>query len=644
MKSPRVAKAAIDNPDRLPAVESLWRIGGLVVLCLFAVGALNPGDLLWGVNHLAFLAPWQAVALLALAAALLLIPAASAWASRAFDFLFSAAARSRPGRIAAGVFVFVIAAGVFYFLRIKTDLYGDTLWIVRTAGTVTYPLSEVVSISKTEPLSGFLYRAVRTAFDTDLRTAYQVMNIVVGGITMVAVWRFVVSLKTTNSVKLAILVLLVSSGFNQVFFGHVENYALVTAAAVFYLMVGWRFFDHGKGLWLMALLVLVGSRLHAEMVLFLPGLLYAVAASLVSRGVLSGAWIRSRVAMIGTVVILLGASALYFLYFHAARAESAELTVMVKKVFLPLVTEVPELNGYTLFSGFHLHDVAQVLLLVSSPLVILAIVLGIIRRRDVGWGAPRMVFLALSAAFCVSFTFMVNPVLTMTRDWDLLAISGVPLAFLATAVILECAAASGEARSRQTFVPLAVALGMLSATIFVVNGFEATVGGRLRSLGVHSYKSTYRSSAELIHLGTSMIKDPDEQILELEQIISRLEPHRLEQDMEFSILEQKLAEKYYRKGDLAKAELCLIQAMLADTTLSGPLMQRGLLLLKLGYNDAGAALLDLFNQQYNDPFVQHEGALLGTEAANYLRFLEANGADEGQLQAVRDMIDMVPRQ
>jgi len=108
-----------------------------------------------------------------------------------------------------------------------------------------------------------------------------------------------------------------------------------------------------------------------------------------------------------------------------------------ENIFLPLFVGKPIYPVYSLISRPHLLDIANQLLLLS-PLLPLLIVLSIkyisrtVRHKET-------IFLALSAVGSLIFLFIIDPKLTMARDWDLFSNSACALSILFIILIHDSA-------------------------------------------------------------------------------------------------------------------------------------------------------------------------------------------------------------
>lgn len=629
------------TPDRdgsfpIPPVRPSIIVGVAFVLTWMIAGFF-PESALWGMNHLAFV-PSPARWVIGILALLLFMP--NLFERAAPTLARMAELVLQPGRSGAIVRTGAALSSilVFYTLSIGTDMYGDTRYI-KFSGR-EFPWSSLFDLRDSEPLTRLIHQTVSRFTGLDLTMTYRILSCIAGGVFVRLLTGWVARLSFDLVGKLTLLVAGLTLGANQLYFGHMENYTLVYSAIWVVLILSWRYFDGEVMLGWILVVFIAGLRLHAEMVLLVPGIIYLILHRLAAKAKVKSRWIGHRTVVAAFAASLVVAAAFYFFYFEAHFVESENQDYLMRKVFLPLINPVPYLNGYTLQSWMHINDFTQLLLMVGLPaLVILAVVLWT-RGRLIAWKTPRLLFFAICLAYFLVFTFTMNPVLSPPRDWDLLASVAVPLFFFAAALYTQRSPSAGERGLSGIVLPLVVAAGIFSSTLFFVNASRGMADHRLRSLGVWIYQSYHRGSSYLINIGCRSIADLDAQIHERERIIASILPNKMEADPDFSFLYQSLGSTYYQAGDLANAEVNFKRAYAEDGTNSAALKGWGVLALKQGRMSEGIGILDQYNQAYNDPIIQDPDALQVAEYGHYLTFMTDAGADSTELSEVLRSIEL----
>jgi hypothetical protein len=202
----------------------------------------------------------------------------------------------------------------------------------------------------------------------------------------------------------------------QFFFGYAESYTMMTVAMTLFLYFGWRYVSENGHFWAAVLAFLMSGFCHLSGWFALPGLLYL----LWLRGARDGRRVF-HVAAVIVALVALTAAAVFYIKFEES------------EIFAPVVAT--EMNPYHLLSVWHIKDMGNLLLLVA-PLPMLIILLSTLSRTTrLEFRSRAAVFLGLCLVGTLFFSLTIDPKLGAFRDWDLLALYGVPGAFLALTII-----------------------------------------------------------------------------------------------------------------------------------------------------------------------------------------------------------------
>ncbi|MCK4598087.1 hypothetical protein KAU04_08590, partial [bacterium] len=93
---------------------------------------------------------------------------------------------------------------------------------------------------------------------------------------------------------------------------------------------------------------------------------------------------------------------------------------------------------YTLFSPAHLVDMVNEHLLISPVGLILCLLLFIGYRREINFKRPLIRFFIIASGFCLLSTFVLNPKIGPSRDWDLLSLPSIPYTLLGAYLLIGC--------------------------------------------------------------------------------------------------------------------------------------------------------------------------------------------------------------
>jgi hypothetical protein len=467
---------------------------------------------------------------------------------------------------------------------------------------------------------------------------------VCGGLFVILLGYTALKIKGPAIWKLLFLVLGLTCGANQLFFGHVEDYTITYLCIVFFLILAWRIFDGYHSLTLSVIVFLIGTRLHTGMVLFLPALLYMVLYRKSLKDPRFKQWIRPRaiIAALGLTVVI--GTLAYFFYFKADRMVVGDRVERGEKIFLPIENVFLPPHNYTIFTPSHFSDIAQEFLLTVSPGAVLLLVLGIVFVRRIRWSAPRTIFFGLAAFYFMLFNSTVNPLLTPERDWDLLSLAAAPVCFFAIALTRDWFDRIKEPSFPRRVVGISVALGLISCSMFYVNSDPMKAGQRLRSLGIWAFESYYLGSAYLLNVGARYEPDRDSEIDARMAALKKLEPLKSNPDMELGFLSHKLADVLYLEGRYTESANYYLKSLAEDPHNASAIKALAGISLRTGKLDGAVDLMTYYNDNVNPGKVIDLDGLMIAEKINYLRYLLFTRADSSLLVSTLEDINLGPRE
>ncbi len=274
-------------------------------------------------------------------------------------------------------------------------------------------IEQPVDFTPTEYLDLIAHRGLFTLID-NAEVTYLLIGILSGIILFTVVWCFAKRMARCTAGRCAIVFIFASLATVQFFFGYAESYTIMTALLALFCYLGWRAIDDGRFILPAILAFLLSSGFHLSAAFLFPALVYMLWA----RGVKT----RSAIYKVAAIIMLLigiPGAAVFYLAFEKAT------------IFCPIVAT--DYSRYTLFSVRHITDMANTLLLVA-PLPLMISVTHIRGIRQKFSSDRRLLFLAIAAVSSLAFSLTVDPKLGAVRDWDLLALHSVPLAFFACAL------------------------------------------------------------------------------------------------------------------------------------------------------------------------------------------------------------------
>jgi len=501
---------------------------------------------MWGLHALAYATQQLRFAGL-LACFLLLVPAVQrrVFRERTASFQF---VRFFP--IVVGLVGFM----AFYFFPIQTEVYGDTRTILRhwTDNTTLPPLTLLsdFNIFRTDAaLTQILVRTTAHVFNLSIENAFRLVSAISGGLCL-ALWTSFISVAfgRTRWANL-LLIAALGAGANQIFFGHVETYAFAFLCCMVLLISAYLAIEGRISLWLVAIAFVVALKAHSIAICFAPALLFISTCRLVPRFRSHPPGWRWTLGVIVAPTLLI-AAVMYLFYFKSFASPYTGTRTGTAQTFLPVLAS-GGFRDYSLFSLAHLLDLANVLLMVGTPTLLVILGLLVFHRRAIDWGRPQVIFASLALIFPLLFLLAVNPLLSMPRDWDLYALLGAPL-LIFLAAIVGTLDERMEADPR-TLAGSALAFSVFSVAFFALNATPSMLRPRLEQVGEHIFMTYHTNASYLILTAHGMDPDTTASLARREETIRRLEPKILGEDAEYTHLVATLASLYRERGQRKEA-------------------------------------------------------------------------------------------
>jgi hypothetical protein len=415
--------------------KNLLLISAIIVVALrLAVPAVD-GSRVWGFDLFRYLDAWWLLAFSTLP-----LLAALPVAEKLFMRLFARRGLNWTYATWGGIAVLLLAAVLF---PMQTFFYGDGGPLVAEVykiGSQEHYSSAMLLNLQSAPLTGTLlhlfavgipavmYPIGLTLPETPLFPFFAVslLGVVLLGLAL--------HIETDRRLRLPLLLLIVGTGGGLFFFTYAEMYLPVFLAATAYLLAASAALRGERPVWLAGMLLAVAVAAHYMAIALLPSLLYVIL-----RG---NAFVRKRTASLRALALSgTGIFVLAFAAYFAFGFNHSDSRVIMP--LLPVHTPAGTLS-YTLFSSYHLLDLANLFLLLGAfPLVLLLLVAADRRggggRGKTGSGKPaadsgeELRFQLIAGFSFLLFLFFANTSLGLARDWDIAA----PLGVLVVMTLVE---------------------------------------------------------------------------------------------------------------------------------------------------------------------------------------------------------------
>jgi hypothetical protein len=241
------------------------------------------------------------------------------------------------------------------------------------------------------------------------RMAFEIVAVISG---IVTIWFYFMIAKVVAEDKVgravAFLALLLSSSM-LLFFGYVESYAIVWGPVAGFIYFSLLYAKEGKGIGPAIICLVIATIFHLQAGMYYP----AVGFLLLSRGAGLTMYRRYKNLIWGGVVVIV--ALVMVLFWREFRANLA-----FENMFL--FGGKPLDEKYWVLSWRHLADMLSVLLLVSPIGLVVKVM--VIANRERKIIEPISVYLGLLSVGSMLFLLLIDPGLSMPRDWDLFALCG----------------------------------------------------------------------------------------------------------------------------------------------------------------------------------------------------------------------------
>ena len=364
--------------------------------------------------------PWL-VRLLLVLAPLALTLSLQRWLGVAVPRLADA---MQAARRATPWLMWIASFALFWIFREQRH-WGDagyTVDILEGVGDVG-PLGRYFWKEPLDRLAAVAFTALGRHIGLDAESSVALLSSLAGSVCVVVLWSLSARLGRTGPARLVSFALPLSAGASQLFFGHVENYTLVTLAMLLFFREGLAV-TAGEGSFVRAGLLAALAVTTHPLAVFLIAPLVAL-PFLRPQPVTPRDIARFAAAMLPGI--------LYFLVFYAlCRILGAP----------PLEVGVNSFGGAgrvfmdpaRVFGAKHLWDVMQNYLL-TLPAGAVVVLLQRFREKPAEGRDRTALLLAIAALSFLILALFLHGTLRRRRDWDLFAPASLPVSLLAARLL-----------------------------------------------------------------------------------------------------------------------------------------------------------------------------------------------------------------
>jgi Flp pilus assembly protein TadD len=430
---------------------------------LLVAGWLIPGSLLWGVDALSYL-PRGVAAVLLGAAALTFVPPVRRGVAAALAPLAARLDAGAPPGAARPVVVAVLAlaALLFWLGRAREFFLSDSRLLIDGVEVVTRHF-------RADALSGWLQGVAHDVLGvfgvTSPEGSFQVVAVLCGVVWLAALFAAIARFVPDGAYRLAIGLLLATTGVTRLFYGYVETSPVVAAGAALYLAAGARLVATGQGSGAFAVAGLFAALLHVTGLLLVPATLLL-------------GWRPRRPVVLGVGAALPVVVHLVLALVPDPLARAGGRYGSYFEEFLPLTGALGNKAAYHLLSWRHGVDLLNEWLILGPYVGVGVVLAGLAVLHWRSAGATER-FLAAVLLPYVGLAFVFSRPIGAARDWDLFASVAAPATLL-----LGLALARTVPRERlvATVLPLAAVSAVALAAVVLVDVDPARSEARFRGL------------------------------------------------------------------------------------------------------------------------------------------------------------------
>jgi len=393
----------------------------LIVLLIVRFAALlYPDARIWSLNQLVFL-PDSFIVIFSILAAAALVSIFIRPVMRFSDSFVSAANNAffESGRKYYHRLIFTVISGVIFIIfAAPTHFLGDGYALIANLGSdagMFHKWSErwiTLLLSNIQALIG--PKNPQTA-----KTAFQIVSVFSGVVTVWFYFLIANIISDDKYKKIFALTVMYLSPVLLLFFGYVENYPLLWAPLTGFVYFGLKRARTGRGLVPAGIFLALGIGIHLQMAVLFPAFLFLI----LCRG--RGHDFYQKAKIILWIVAGIAVIAILFLFIRKYNAD-----LYFRNIFLPLFEGKDNYPEYFLLGWKHLTDMGNQLLLLSPLLPVL--ILFSYRKLSHIIKSSEAFFLMTVALFSLIFLLIIDPKLSMPRDWDLFSFAafGLNLMFI----------------------------------------------------------------------------------------------------------------------------------------------------------------------------------------------------------------------
>jgi hypothetical protein len=449
----------------------------------------------------------------------------------------------------------------FILFPLATDLYGDS-WEFSNRGEKIISkfdsvwIAEIFSFNLLDPKTQLkftknIYRILSYSLNTEFIVVMSYSSAICGAFFIYLWQRFLMPLNDRAAFKVFVLLIGGCSGFSLVFYSHIELYAIQFLGMLAFFYQLYKYYSvekSAKRILILAFLLVLNIKLHSSGILLLPLLLLI----LLEKYYWKSKFNSNKVLIY--FLIVCGVSLLFFALYYFIFTDNYSIhhfsnNYDLVRVFLPLQSDPAQNGDYGLLSFNHFADFIHLMIFWSVPVLILFLIL-LAKLKKVLFDSKDLyaIILFFTSIIYLAFFFLINPIWSIPRDFDLLSTSAIPLS------VLVLYSFSKILKINNKLVLVLLVLQLMSISTIVVNTSKEKIAQRVHNMGVRIYKTYYNKSANMINYN---LIDNYDSITLLDHHFKTYDQlkdiHDYQDDNELSLFPFQIADYYFLEDNFEEA-------------------------------------------------------------------------------------------
>lgn len=327
-------------------------------------------------------------------------------------------------------FFFIFLPIIFYILR--TSDHGDTAYAIFDTNT---PIG--IADAGAMAIHYILYKCIFEPLNLSGSfvghfdplnlvgaTTYIVMATIFGGIAMFLIWQ--ISKIIFSNFTIFYFFLIILSGSTGLFFGYIENYAILVVSILLYIISGVYFFFKNKSLFFPTITASIAAMMHLIGFVVFPSLVFLFYCDYKNKRYKLISFLNIYKKYFLTYIFLVFVAYFIMWQFKEPTSPTDDITM-----WIPMLNKEKQMTEGFLSYNYYKTKINELLIL--SGTTIFAVLLLIFKKLLAGMLCKFEIFLGLVSFGCLMPLILINTL--GSANWGVTSTVGYPLLFLCLRLI-----------------------------------------------------------------------------------------------------------------------------------------------------------------------------------------------------------------